>query len=58
MIIEKVEEVSLVVEPNKTSYVFTAANETATDRFESLFLANSFDLIDLLVQFGIAHLFP
>jgi hypothetical protein len=38
--------------------VFTAHNQAINDKVESMFLANSFDLIELLVQFGIAHLYP
>ena len=53
MIIEKItaeerSEQANLIDPNKQSYVFLQ-NEASSERFESLFLSNSFDLIELLV---------
>ena len=43
------------MDQHKTSYVF---GPEQASKMERLFLANSFDLIELLVRFHLAHLYP
>lgn len=51
------DEAQTQVDPMRTTYVFDSP-ERQSELFERLFLANSFDLIELLVKFNLAHNFP
>jgi hypothetical protein len=51
------EETKVFVDQHKTSYVF-GPEQAFASKMERLFLANSFDLIELLVRFHLAHLYP
>lgn len=46
-----------MVDQHKTSYVF-GPEQAFASKMERLFLANSFDLIELLVRFHLTHLYP
>ena len=51
------EETKFSGDENKNSYVF-GPEQTSTSKMERLFLSNSFDLIELLSRFHLAHLYP
>ncbi len=51
------EETKFNDDRNKNSYVF-GPEQTSASKMERLFLSNSFDLIELLVRFHLAHLYP
>jgi hypothetical protein len=49
------EETKNQIDPDRATYVF---GSPSSDRPELLYLANSFDLIDLLIKFNLAQYYP